>query len=308
MIQCWHHTQLYPAFRQAAQIYRLLLRMKAALGFSSGWRNADAANMWLLGEFVDDVLPNVSSVVVLLGTPGPAQKITVQLWNRKCVVGYFKYAENPAARVRLMQEHKVLSALPDGLGPKLLKCGKFLEGLALVTEPLEGKPLPTKLPPVPKIHQFLNSLATPASLTVDCHPWIRELRRSQGTVVDPWVTSLTSRKWSVVVSHGDFAPWNILNIGGQLKAIDWEYGQIEGFPYLDLTYYLLQVAALIYRWSPEKAMEYAISHLNQELKWDEAMAIVKLTAFYAYQQSQADGHAATAPLQEWRCAIWQSRS
>ena len=32
----------------------------------------------------------------------------------------------------------------------------------------------------------------------------------------------------------------------RLSAFDWEHGIADGFPYLDLAYFILQVAALIY--------------------------------------------------------------
>jgi thiamine kinase-like enzyme len=41
-----------------------------------------------------------------------------------------------------------------------------------------------------------------------------------------------------VISHGDFAPWNLKIIdGGKIAAIDWEYACLESFPMLDIFHF-----------------------------------------------------------------------
>jgi thiamine kinase-like enzyme len=116
-----------------------------------------------------------------------------------------------------------------------------------------------------------------------------------------------------VVRHGDFAPWNLLGgSDGKLRAIDWEYGSPKGFPYLDLAHYILQVAALIYRWSPSKALHYTIHYLTDQpwpaLKAAEAEAITRLTAYHLHRQALEDGHAQDAPGQAWRRAVWEGKT
>ena len=49
-----------------------------------------------------------------------------------------------------------------------------------------------------------------------------------------------------VISHGDFAQWNLLHRpGGQLLALDWEWGGLDGMPGLDLVQYFAQEARLV---------------------------------------------------------------
>ena len=49
-----------------------------------------------------------------------------------------------------------------------------------------------------------------------------------------------------------------------MGAIDWEYGTLEGFPHLDLAYYVLQTSDVIYRRAPLRAAEYAAKYLAQQ--------------------------------------------
>ena len=306
--QRWRHTRLYPAFRIPARLYRLAVRGKAALGWGDVWRNK--AGTWVLYDFLSDVLPEVDSAVVLLGTPGPAQKITVQLWTQARVVGYLKYGEKPAACKRLAQEREVLAALPAGVGPTLLKYGGFAEGEAMVTLPVVGTGLAAKLPPPEALRGFLEVLMSPESHDIDAHPWVRALPPHHHARVTPWLERLSARPWPVALHHGDFAPWNLLcHTDGTLSAIDWEYGSTQGLPFLDLSYYLLQVAALITRWSPQRAKDYAVAYLQHPwpgLSRAEGEAIVNLTAYHAYCQGEADGNSARTFLQTWRRSLWEN--
>src|SRR5215210_1117465 len=120
--QRWEESAFFPAFRLRSRLRRLALRIGATaeLGRVRQVRSTD----WPLGEFTQDALPQAVSAVVLVGTPSRVQKITVQLRDENGrVLGYLKYAENEAARKRLRQERGVLSGIPKGVGPELLKYG-----------------------------------------------------------------------------------------------------------------------------------------------------------------------------------------
>jgi len=310
-LQRWRHSFLYPAFRQSAKFYRIILRTKALMGI--GKVIEAPPNEWMLSDFLSDILPEIHSTVLLMGTSSPAQKVIVQLWNENQIVGYIKYAENHRARVRLDQEYQMLSSLPTNLAPKPLKYDVFLNGLALVTKPISGKMLRPCLPPRPVVSKFLKTLTLSTLYSVEKHPWVQKLEENHMSQIEPWITALTTHKWPIAIHHGDFAPWNIFHIkDDQFSLVDWEYGDIEGFPYIDLAYYLLQVAMLIYRWPPSRAKSHAkncICHsLWSELSPAEAEAIINLTVYNAYQQAEADGHSADEPMQVYRRAIWKEKS
>lgn len=306
LLQRWRHSRLYPAYRPTAQLYRLALRLKAVLTIGASYQTTGFT--WELAEFLQPVFPNVTAAVVLLGTPGPAQKITVQLWNSDKVIGYLKFADKPAAKARLEREHTVLKALPQGIVPRVISYGTFNGGMALITAPVSGKALPARLASIRIANSYLNNLQQTSEYSIDNHPWVKRMRTEHAKVIDAWLTPLFDYKWRTVFQHGDFAPWNILRSDhDRLLAIDWEYGSVDGFPMLDHAYFMLQVAVLMYRWSPEKAKAYAVRQLSEKLSPIQATSIVNLAAFEGYQQALADGHSSEQQLQQWRRSVWESK-
>jgi hypothetical protein len=225
-------------------------------------------------------------------------------------IGYLKYAEKEAARRRLQQEHVILSNLPDGVGPKPARLGALGNGKALLTSALSGRPLPITLPPPENLTNLLDSLIVSPPVPFESHPWVRQAPNRENPELDAWCERLGDRNWPVVIAHGDFAPWNLLrSTNGAVLAIDWEYGTLRGFPYLDLAYYVLQTLALVYRQTPSEALWYTTEYLSRQrscsLNNKEAEALVRLTAYDAYQKALVDGHSAEADLQAWRRAIWE---
>ena len=113
----------------------------------------------------------------------------------------------------------------------------------------------------------------------------------------------------MVFQHGDFAPWNLLcGRDGSLRAVDWEHGTTDGFPHADLAYYIIQVGTLIYRWKPERALGWGVRYLSSQpalgLSPAEAEAVVRLTAWHAYQRGLEDQDPSDSPIQSWRRALW----
>jgi hypothetical protein len=311
LLRRWEDSSFYPASRFLARLYRLALRSKAVAGLTEV--RFVRSSGWPLGEFTQDVLPQARSAVALVGTPGPAQKITVRvLGERGEVLGYLKYGEKEAARRRLEQERRVLEGLPSGAGPELLKFGPFGDGEALLTTALVGKRVPATLDLGEDLGDFLASLVVSPPVPLEAHPWVEELVRAQpGPDLDPWFEVLVGKSWPIVVQHGDFAPWNMLRRADDtLGAIDWEYGALESFPHLDLAYCALQVLALIQRQAPEKAAEYASRYLIQQprlaLNREEARTLIRLAAYDAYLKSREDGQPDNAELQAWRRTVWES--
>lgn len=311
-LQCWRESSFYPAYRSRARLYRFLLRIRATTGLVAV-RTAQPSG-WPLGEFCQEALPHISSAVVLVGTSGPAQKITVQLRDGKGrILGYLKYAEKEAARKRLRQEHQMLFNIPGARGPEPLKYGPLANGEALLTTSMSGRKLPANLPPASDLTGFLMSLAVLPPVPVEDHPWVLRIRERNKFEFDSWFETLAGKNWPVVVQHGDFAPWNLLRRpDGTIGAIDWEYGALESFPYLDLAYYVLQTSALIYRRAPSKAADHAAAYLSLQpqlaLSRVEARSLTYLAAYDAYEKSLEDGHAPGDSLQTWRRAVWESKA
>lgn len=309
-MQRWKESAFFPASRWQGRIYRFLLRCRAALGIAE--TRVSHVDTWEVGKFLSDVLPQAAYVTAVVGPPGPAQKVTLQLRDGKNqVVGYLKYAEKPAAIKRVLHEYHVLSSLFVKLGPKPLKCGPLMDGQALLLSPLNGKQLAAVLPPPDDLVSVLKNLVLSLPCLVEEHPWVKMLLARSQLNLNPWLEPLTKREWPVVLQHGDLAPWNVLKSpDGNLYLLDWEYSFLEGFPYLDLIYYILRVAALIYRWNPVKAFRYTNAYLSKiipVLNAGEIRALIRLAAYTTYLQAFENGHSAEAPLLRWYRKVWEAK-
>lgn len=308
-LRTWEHSAFYPASRLGARLYRLSIRLRAAAGLAEA--RTTRSSGWPLKEFVQVVLPSLASAVILVGTPSPSQQLTVQLRDEKGrVLGYLKYAETDIARKKLRQELFILSNLPDGVAPQPLKFGTLGDGEAFLKTVLPGKLLGVTLPPPAHLIDLLDSLVVHPPITSEAHPWVRGMRAREMPGFDALFQPLANRNWPVTIQHGDCAPWNLLEApDGRLRAVDWECGTLEGFPYLDLAYYILQTSALIRRRAPLEAARYTVRYLQGHpafaLSSTEAQALTRLAAYDAYWKYLEDGASRNTGLQTWRRAIWE---
>lgn len=301
----WSYSEFFPAYRWNARVQRLIIRCKALLGWIDTLKISDKNGT--LGDFLQVCLPTFKCGAVLVGAPGPAQKLTVQLWDHFRVIGYLKYGEKPAARMRLQQEYAVLSSLPVGLGPRVLLFNEFAEGMALALAPVPGRSLPARISSLSSAARFLPRLVTGDVYEAINHPWIRLMLERHSGMIDSWIDAFEGASWPVVIQHGDFAPWNIFcDSSGTITAIDWEYGSTVGFPYLDKAFFILQVTNLMNRWSPVRAGGFAVQKLRKDLSDKQAKAIVKLAAFDSFHKSLEDGYSTNEPIQRWRRALWEA--
>ena len=203
----------------------------------------------------------------------------------------------------------MLRCLPTGIGPTPLRFGDFGDGTALLVTPLCGRLVAPKLPPAAGVLEFAKSLHVSAPQTLDSHPYVRAVRDLVGTQLDTVLEDLAGRAWPASLQHGDFAPWNLRRnrLANSLSAFDWEFGTPDGFPYVDLAYFILQVAFHIYFWPPAKSAIYAAQWLERQstlgLTEREARALVRLAMFDAYLSAKDDGYQHDHPLQAWRRRI-----
>jgi thiamine kinase-like enzyme len=117
------------------------------------------------------------------------------------------------------------------------------------------------------------------------------------------------RVWPIVPVHGDFAPWNLVEAQDRsIRALDWEYGDRQGFPGIDLAFFVLQTEALIHRTRPIVALRYAADAVVEELgvSPSEGFVIAQLAAYHAYEAAEEDGHGPTSTMQQWRRAAWEA--
>lgn len=303
----WKFSGVYPAFKPLGKVRRQLVRMKATLGYGAkvraGWDNAD-----LIGH-LRDVLPEIEAVSLLIGAEGPAQSVILQAWGNSRAIAYAKYAESPVALRRLYHEHELLCSIPAGVGPEVLALGAWGQGALMVTEAIGGKQLGARPPVARRFKRLIETLTYHGTdFAIDRHPWIMEQISNAPTGVQRSIESLARKKWPVVYQHGDLTPWNVLDSGhGGIRTIDWEYGTLQGFPYIDIAHYCLQSSYFIRDWSPTRARRSTVRYLSQPnwpgLDQSEAQSIVTLAAHYASAQAGLDGVPTRTRLEVWRRSV-----
>ncbi|RKX69975.1 hypothetical protein DRP53_06545 [candidate division WOR-3 bacterium] len=265
---------------------------------------------WKLEAFLKNVNMDVADVVLIVGKQTPIQKVKIILLDdRGDVVGFLKYAERIIAKMRLTHEYKILSILPRDIAPRPIKLDTLYNGIGLLTSVISGQKIKAVLPPAPDVIKFMNRLVIEKNKSLDNHPWIQRLKTEKKFSYNEWLEPLCKLKWDVVIEHGDFVPWNLLETkDGSIKAVDWEFASLEGFPYIDIVYYILQIAALIKKWNPKRASLFAVNYLRQQFGFDlhVAASLVRLSAFEAYSITAQNGRDDRWPLQRWRRAIWDA--
>lgn len=292
----------YPAFKKIARLYRYYLGTKAFTGHLD-MQISHSDNTEFL-EFLRLSDLGVVIPVIIIGTPGPTQKLTLKLYDQsQQVVGYLKFGESPICRQRLQQEENMLRTLPVGLGPKFIKSGSIGNGWGLLITPVPGNPMSPYLPSPKSVWRLLTSLIQKEAFAIDKHPRIVQLMK-QSPEVEKWLSVLKKYQWPICYEHGDFAPWNLLQHHRKLCAIDWEYGHIEGFPFFDIIYYYTQVAWLVYRWSPEKTLmklkSFMIERIISDYNGKEVNAIIVLALTASNNARLKDGHPVNDKMIQWR--------
>jgi thiamine kinase-like enzyme len=171
-----------------------------------------------------------------------------------------------------------------------------------------GRPVSWTAPPETALRAAVGLLHRGPERKSAEHAWLVEAARDAGM---PWPDPLGGRGWPAALRHGDLTGGHVLlDTDGTVRLVDWEYGAIEGFPWVDLAHFVLQAAALVRRTSPESGRKRAVRALARRgwpgLDPGEADAIVRLAAFAAERDGRADGHADGASLQAWRRAVWSA--
>ncbi|HFD15052.1 MAG TPA: hypothetical protein ENJ38_01960 [Rhodospirillales bacterium] len=295
----WRASALLPAQRLSARLMRALLRASAPLRSP---RRRAAITEAPVAVWVEGLAP-LRPTAVLVGTAGPAQKLTVQFADRSGRASlYAKIAWKAVARRRLRQEATVLAELPPGCAPRPVAYHRSADYDVLLLEAENGRVLRDTRRDAARARRYLEQLAGASARRADGpHPWLLHVREALPEL-HPYVERLGTRRWPLVAAHGDFAPWNVLANGGRVTAIDWEYAILEALPGFDLAYWRLQADALLARRPPVEARKRAAERVAGALDigGELAEALVRVTAGWARREALEDGHRADEPLLRWR--------
>ncbi|MEX2647484.1 MAG: hypothetical protein WD673_00565, partial [Alphaproteobacteria bacterium] len=253
---------------------------------------------------------------MLPGTPGPTRKATLALVDeRHRPVAFAKLATTAPARARLRHEHAMLGALAErdlDLAPKPLGLHEDDRRTLLVIAAVAGGTLPWTFPPPAGMRAAVEALHRGPDLPLEAHGWLADLASDAGGRGGAWRAALAGRDWPSALRHGDLTAGHVVIGADHVVLLDWEYGALDGFPWVDLAHGALQALALVRRGPPGQSRALAARWLASRpwpgLTPRESDALVRIAAFAAHRDARIDGHFDDAPLQRWRSALWEGEA
>jgi hypothetical protein len=265
--------KIYTPYRLLARLQLIAARAVARTG--SYWSRDRVTiaqrTTGALESAVDEVLHLSNPAIGFAsGSPVPPHKpVFVVLDGRGRPRAFGKVAVEESARMPLQREARVLAALAERApapAPSLLLEREVDGRLVTLQSALPGNAGPRRFSAMHR--RFLDALQTGDVRTVAETEYVRRLgeRLSSIAQLSQEVAalrrlgpSLSDLRVRGTIIHGDFAPWNIRQVDGQISAFDWEHGCLDGIPLIDALHHVLQVGVLLDGWGVERAFETLMS-------------------------------------------------
>ncbi|PFR30840.1 hypothetical protein COK19_04045 [Bacillus cereus] len=300
----WKVNQIYPATKRLAKVRKFIMRFAAGINLIKGKIMSGKDEEFR--DFVTSCFPNFSECIILVGTPGPTQKLTIQLLDLNySVIGYLKFSTKELGIKSIYQEYEVLKKLNGIDVPIPLKIEKLNGGIGMIITPVEGNRLEVNIRPSKEVVESTRLFVQEQYFSIEEHPWIKNMQENMVNKIQPYLYLLSNRNWPISIQHGDFVPWNIIQRADKsCVPIDWEYGNVNSFPYLDLIYYIIQVGALIKKWNQERVLQEVIKFFDDmkelALTYSEVICLTYFTVVDCYEKSLLLGSGENDVLQVWR--------
>jgi hypothetical protein len=241
------------------------------------------------------------------GTAGPARKPLIQILRPSGdILGYAKLGINQTTHRLVRNEGKILRSLNEdpraaSAVPKLLLEDEVCGRPVAVQSPLCGRPGPIESTSVHD--RFLASLQGQQCRPVTASQLFGNIERRVAVLADrppilrialDGVRPILERlSMPSTIVHGDFAPWNLRIQGRQVRAFDWEYGELDGIPLVDDLHHALQAGFLLRGWALERALTYlgSVQAANRlSLRAEEIAAIEVLYLVDVCSRRLEEGH------------------
>lgn len=195
----------------------------------------------------------------LIGTPGPKQKIVIQL-NKGNNIEYMKLGntntldlmENEFKTINDISVIQKQFEIPIALGKD-----KINDKFAIIYKDFHGKKVK------PEINENIYKLYKNISD-------LKVKKASNGLLYE--------------FSHGDFAPWNIKKIDNKYLVYDWEYAGYRFIGY-DLIHFIFQIETLLNKKSEEDAIKIALSYSYNKIERFKAINLDIITSLYMNEKN-----------------------
>jgi hypothetical protein len=195
-------------------------------------------------------------------------KVVIQLQNdQNRILGYLKFPLNEIGCKGVINEIKAFDLLSSkGLVDKYILQGVFDTQPFLLVPALDG--LIGDVGDIDLFGILLRYKRNKTYLLVK-HPRILNLKESlqryyltELSVLLDEICNQSDVKYSLVYEHGDFAPWNIVNVDGSIRLFDFEYFVQDGLEHLDLIKFHYQMGKLIYNKRSKGLVDYLTQNLH----------------------------------------------
>lgn len=299
-IDRWRAAITAPAYRLSARVLRNLLAARVAL---TARARVEAEPIDLTPSLPTD-LRRLRPASVIIGTPGMRRSLVVRLIDQHCIPrAAMKIAVASSASEGIRREAEALrDPVLAGRAPELLHMGEAAGRQTMITAHVSGQALRYGPQGTRAAVHFWSSadLSTPNAWATD-HPWIISAAGSAGVDLDSLASALP-RRLALTRTHGDFAPWNLLQAKrAHAIAIDWESSTADGLPASDLAHFVMASERLLRGSASNDAAAKAASTLVERFGYDrrEAWTIVGLTASAtAHRERTTGGRDDTARIWE----------
>ena len=219
-----------------------------------------------------------STLAISTGTPGPFRKITAMILNSDGKIsGYAKIGETPLAIQRIKHEAKILKLIADSswvkghsswvIGdsnsrrvhiPESLYEGEIGDAYVLIQSPspFEGKSGSSDF--TEDYAQVLSAMISKTAIKkkFDESEFYKTLKENiyqypvsfRNLMVKGFhklEENLRDEEITLALSHGDFAPWNMLWKNKDVFLFDWEFANVKSPAGLDVVDFLFKIRVLL---------------------------------------------------------------
>ena len=276
-----HALNLYHPYSRAGSIAKAFIAVMpnnlCRLLYRAAPTHEQTRHLVELNDKICQTLGNeLLAISYATGTPGPHRKLTAQVSLDRDIITYVKISSNPLARKLLEHEASVLKELRimqlEGIYfPELITDKDYCDYHMIFTSAPSSPGNQRGLDSDEADAHFLTTLIrhgfreysiTQALDTLESKSVLAQARRQQPNAVEVLQAvhellylRFDGRGVVTTFAHGDYAPWNTLQLAcGILYVFDWEYAR-EGLPVLtDLCHRVFMPLRLVRGLDPAAAV------------------------------------------------------
>jgi len=259
---------LYHPFSVKAKVYKFVVAWFSRLSlrffkrcFSAVYEKKSGFISWL--EVVVGT-PLISTVYVATDK----NKVVLQLQDYDSeILGYLKFPLNIAGYEYVENEARAIDVLSDlGVVEKYLHKSSYEGAPFVLLKPLKG---------VMKRHSHetvlgvLSRLSKGRAFCLKDHPRFLSLYnktvfqgfREYSNMLDE-ICQCSNTRYELVYEHGDFAPWNLIDVEGNCIPFDFECFVFDGLQYMDLIKYYFSIGKLLKKFTGERLFRFVRNKVN----------------------------------------------